>query len=944
MKYTPLYLLILCIKFTFVSAQVDLGGFVKDKAKQAQKKATDKAIEKSTETWEAQRKDYDESNFNYSICFFDNSSLFETDEKGNAFAGNLLSGSKLLTKEEKTLEERAYTNLKNGELLLAGNKYYLAEQSFKLAKFQYEQAGSSQGTNYAQTISNLGLLYQSRGRFNKAKPFHEKALELRKGSVNKNMLLVSINNYAVWKKETGHFTEAEKDFKTAIQIGKELNNSLSLGLLQNNLALTYADMNKLKEAETLMIMSLEEAGKSLDPSSANYIKLRINLAGIYRLEKKHKEAEEIFLSCIRIKEKKLGAHPDLAQLKKGLAQLYMEMGKNVEVEKLLTSALDINTRKLGQNNPATVATLHELANFHRYNGQAQKSLEEMIKVVSKYADIYGDKHPVWIQGKEDLALSLWQNKQLAPASDNYRLVIQSTLNFIYEFFSSLNENEKTKYWDKTSNRLQRYYSFVAQNVKNLTTDILPEFYTTLISTKGFLINGSTKIRSVIMEGKDEALKLTYNNWLETKENINRAYQLSKEEQKEEKVNIDSLIQVEDDLERILSEKSEVFKSGTTNKVLDCKSIQSALSNQEAVIELLELNTYENGFTGGQKYLALVLTQKELKQIEIGLGEEVHRAIAEFRQNTLDLKPQANTYRTVWKNLEPALAGIKTLYISLDGMYHQLSVAAVKNEKEEYLFDRYNLVFLTNSRDLIDYKAGASRISKPNSIFLVGNPKYGSGALIDQLPGAEKEVLSISALFNKNKISNKCLTGEKAIEQVLKTLHSPGILHLATHGYFLNDLSEVEGNKVLGIEINAAKENPLLRSGLLFANCENVFETNYRPEAGTENGILTAYEVMSMDLEKTDLVVLSACETGLGDVKQGEGVYGLQRSFLIAGAKSLIMSLWSVSDEATMHLMNTFYGNYLKSGDKNRAFQDAVKQLKLKYPEPFYWSAFLMLNN
>ena len=100
----------------------------------------------------------------------------------------------------------------------------------------------------------------------------------------------------------------------------------------------------------------------------------------------------------------------------------------------------------------------------------------------------------------------------------------------------------------------------------------------------------------------------------------------------------------------------------------------------------------------------------------------------------------------------------------------------------------------------------------------------------------------------------------------------------------------------------------------------------------------------MNLDKTELVVLSACETGLGDIKQGEGVYGLQRSFLIAGAKSLVMSLWSVSDEATMHLMNSFYGNYLKSGDKVSSFYTAVKQLKLKYPEPFFWSAFVMLNN
>ena len=178
---------------------------------------------------------------------------------------------------------------------------------------------------------------------------------------------------------------------------------------------------------------------------------------------------------------------------------------------------------------------------------------------------------------------------------------------------------------------------------------------------------------------------------------------------------------------------------------------------------------------------------------------------------------------------------------------------------------------------------------------------------------------------------------------MKEINSPGILHIATHGYFLADLSKMETNKVLGVDLAAAKENPLLRSGVLLANCDNVFDENYHPGPNSENGVLTAYEAMSLNLDKTDLVVLSACETGLGSVKQGEGVYGLQRAFLIAGAKSIIMSLWAVSDDATMELMTLFYTNYAKIGHKQQAFADAIKQLKIKYKEPYFWSAFVMLN-
>ena len=111
----------------------------------------------------------------------------------------------------------------------------------------------------------------------------------------------------------------------------------------------------------------------------------------------------------------------------------------------------------------------------------------------------------------------------------------------------------------------------------------------------------------------------------------------------------------------------------------------------------------------------------------------------------------------------------------------------------------------------------------------------------------------------------------------------------------------------------------------------------------ESGILTAYEAMNLNLDYTDLVVLSACETGVGDISAGEGVYGLQRAFLVAGAKVLIMSMFKVSDEVTYELMSTFYNKWLSSGEIRTSFIETKKELRNKYPDPIYWGAFVMFG-
>jgi CHAT domain-containing protein len=205
--------------------------------------------------------------------------------------------------------------------------------------------------------------------------------------------------------------------------------------------------------------------------------------------------------------------------------------------------------------------------------------------------------------------------------------------------------------------------------------------------------------------------------------------------------------------------------------------------------------------------------------------------------------------------------------------------------------------------------------------------------VSALPGTQKEIESIYALMRPD--SATIISGPQATEKALMDISQPRVLHIATHGFFLSD-TEQRGSPVSG---QMTPSHPvMLRSGILLSRPDN-------PEARTSSssdGILTAFEATNMNLQNTDLVVLSACETGTGEVMNGEGVYGLQRAFTISGARNMIISLWKVDDATTQKLMTMFYTEWMKTGDLKASFINSQKLLKEQHPEPYYWAAFVLV--
>lgn len=332
--------------------------------------------------------------------------------------------------------------------------------------------------------------------------------------------------------------------------------------------------------------------------------------------------------------------------------------------------------------------------------------------------------------------------------------------------------------------------------------------------------------------------------------------------------------------------------------------------------------------------------------EAGLLDHEHAS--DYQRMIHGLIRDSLSYERYWQDIDAALEGIDHVYFSPDGVYHKVNPATLFDMDEQvYVIEKYGMTLLTNPIDLAHRQAPAPGLMTAS---LYGNPDYtfvpdgfeqetSRGNSIEYtslspLPGTKVEVQNITDVLVENGWEVSSWTGHQATEAQLKSEDSPRLLHIATHGFFLPEMN-VSADMVFGIRSDRSWANPLLRSGLMLASATaNIISQQL------DDGIFTAFEAASMDLTQTELVVLSACETGLGEVRDEQGVYGLQRAFLMAGADNLMMSLWQVADQPTQKLMSEFYAAWASGTPMADAFRDAQLELMKTHPEPIYWGAFV----
>lgn len=890
------------------------------------------------------RDSFDSTDFDYAILLIDNSGLFDVKEKGEFVSKLATSGSLVLGTIDSTksnVAEKARFQLETGEIAYASKKFAFAEKRFASAMTLYEQAGMLDDIGYLKAIADQGLLFTTMGRFTQAVEFTNKALELRKAKFGETNIGIasSLNNSAVLQYDLGHYNEAENTFVAALAIieknsGKDV---MQWAIVQNNRAMLLQSIGRYDEADKVLKEAIEVTEKLKDSKSVNGLKFLSNQALLLQHMGKYEEADLIYQGM----EKRLGkTSPDYGSMLNSQAVLYMAMGKEDKVEDLLKKSVAIFKSKFGEAGPAYAKSVSDLGNFYRYKERYEEAEPLLDKALFIREKSFGLNHPSYVQSQEDLAILYWKKKEMDKAYMTYRKVMDASLEFINRYFTPMSEAEKTKYWDVLSPRFQRFYNFSVEAAEENPL-VLQDLYDYHMATKALLLTATNRIKRSILASADPVLIKDYNTWLDQKETLARLYQYSKDELKEQKINLDSMARAANTMEGKLSAKSKEFTSGYSSQKIGHQQIRSLLSEAEAVIEIIRITQFDQKFTPEAKYAALILTKEsELpKLVLFDNGVQLDTRYAKFYRNAIQQRiADEYSYDQYWARLAPAVAGKKVIYVSPDGVFNQINLNTLKKGNEGYAINTYDFITLGNSKDLFNIKT-RKKSGAAKKATLIGFPDYGSNT-VTSLPATKVEIEGINRMLKAAGYVPSQFMQKTASEANLKMAASPTVMHVATHGYFLKDV-EVTGNG-FGIHMDNATENPLLRSGLLLTGAGKTVSGQYEPNLqSNDNGILTAYEAMNLNLEGTSLVVLSACETGLGDIKAGEGVYGLQRAFQVAGADALIMSLWKVDDAATQQLMTSFYSNWIKLGNKQKAFKQAQLQLMTKYKDPYYWGAFIM---
>ncbi len=847
--------------------------------------------------------------------------------------------------------------------------------------------------DYAMSLNNLATHYMDMGLYEKAESYYFQAIDIAQNNPDKNNTdyLTFLNNIASLYTEMGKYDVAEPLLFNLKEVQKKVfgENDPSYATALNNLANIYFKTGQFEKVEPLYIASLAILKKTYGGQSPEYATTLNNLAFLYTTTGQYAKAEPLYLLTLGIQKKVLGENSaDYANSLNNLALLYTDIDQQEKAASLYVQAKDIRKQLLGEMNPDYAASLNNLAYTYMDLGRYDSAELFFIQARDIMKKTLGEEHPSYAVALDNLSGLYVRTGQFDKAEPGLLQAGKIVLKNILTTFSVLSENEKNNYLENNNYFFETNNSFLYQN-KNASAEIkINNFNLQMVLTSASLSDTKNMIES-LQHNPDTSLRKLFSTWMSNRKLLAKQYSLPAGSRRKDLQKMEEQTEQEEkDLNRLSSE----FRDQQEALQITMQDVQKNLEPDEAAIEFARFplrNTNENDRVIYAAYIihkndlspefVPLCDEKQLQRLFDNAGKTPATLIKTFYRG-LEIQNKGNLFlgdslfKLIWQPLEPYLKGIKKIAYSPAGKLYSIAFHALPVDSQTLLMDKYQLQQYTSLRQVV-LRSSSKTTSSPNNAVLFGDPSFAmdslqlvkqrskqpatqnvsvsvysvksrgnSGGIWNSLPGTGEEIKKIQQLFVQNKVSTKLFTQTTASEENLKALssNSPQILHIATHGFFLPEPDAKKGER--GADQGNAytlADDPLLRSGIVLAGGNYVWGGK-PPVAGVEDGIVTAYEISQLNLSNTELVVLSACETALGEVKGNEGVFGLQRAFKMAGVKKMLVSLWQVPDNETAELMTSFYNYWIKGERINDAFSQAQADMRKKYA-PFYWAAFVLVE-
>ncbi|MEP6850063.1 MAG: CHAT domain-containing tetratricopeptide repeat protein [Acidobacteriota bacterium] len=790
--------------------------------------------------------------------------------------------------------------------------------------------------DYALGLNNLGIVYRLRGDFAKAKEAYQRAVDIRLQRLPADDLSIvyPLSNLASLSFYLGDFATALKSDLQAegIRKAKLPPDHPDIAVVERNVGLVLTELGDYAGAETKFNEVLTIKAKNLGVDNLDYARSQLDLATMYLKKGDFASARPLFEHAHEVAEKNRPGHPLVAATHAaGLGELYMATGNLDGAEPLLIEALDIQKKVLGPQHREVGLAYGGLAKLYILKGDLARALE-----YQQLANVINE---------QNIALNL----SLGPEHQKLALMrnVSGALDQTITLQSLLSQDNKA--------------------ITNMAT-------TGVLQQKGRVLDAVSSSMAVLrdrLSADDRQLfaKLNDTNTRLSEVELRGPGDDSADKYKKD---VDDLANDRDKLEESISKVTAGFFEKSEPVTL--KAVQDEIPSDACLVEFAGYEPVSAKSTVGastakdRRYVAFVIRSNAPPRfVELGLRSEIEGMLSKLRTALRD--PKRNDVRSLARDvdkkiMEPVRAlaqGSNHFLISPEGELSLLPFEALVDQNGKYLIENYSFTYLTSGRDLLRMKTKRGSRGGP---FLMADPAFGvpdntevaslavgrsalrrrqarrrgvtsvrdiSEAYFAPLSGSAAEARAIQTLFPNSKL----LTGTAASETALKKAAAPSILHIATHGFFIDGEEAGASGTTRNASPGRLDENPLLRSGIALAGAN-------RRSSGADDGILTALEASGLDLWGTKLVVLSACDTGIGEVKTGEGVYGLRRSFVEAGAESLVMSLWPVSDTVTRDLMIEYYKNLKQGFGRGESLRD-VQLGMLKNSarrHPFYWASFI----